>query len=114
MMRHGPIVRGGDIGGVVVTLCTFIMVSFFVAVISVVVEFPLRSRVVSCGSVRTVMVGMLTLLVRVFFFTCNFIGTVQKVLSPGEVNTMVITFFTTAYVAKAKGVMVGSGIRVIL
>ena len=76
-----------------IALYAFIVFSFLITIIDMIIRFPLQSQAVGYSDIQLIVINILGIIIQIVFFTYGLYQAVKGTLSPKRMGVVIVAYF---------------------
>lgn len=92
LVERNPVIENKLVNSIMITLYAFIVFSFIVTVVDIIIRFPLQSGVGDYSDI-VILINVLALILQIMFFVYGLIHAIKGTLSPIKMGIVITVFF---------------------
>lgn len=93
VVERNPVIEKKNVNNIMIVLYAFIVISFFVTVLDIIIRFPLQSEAIDYSDIQVIVVNIVGLIISIVFFTYGLIHAIRRTLSPKRMGVVIIAYF---------------------
>lgn len=100
VVERNPVIEKKGINNILIALYAFVVISFIITIVDIVIRFPLQSEAIDNSDVQVVITNILALLIQIAFFAYGLINAVRGILSPKRMGAVIVAFFAATCITR--------------
>ena len=108
VVERNPVIESKLANNIMITLYAFIVFSFAVTIMDIVIRFPLQSEQIDYSDIQVVIIDVLALVVQIVFFIYGFINAIRGMLSPKRMGMVITAYFVTMCFSNTYNILRGT------
>lgn len=100
VVERNPVIENKGINNILIALYAFVVISFIITIVDIVIRFPLQSEAIDYSDIQVVVTNILALLIQIAFFAYGLINAIRGVLSPKRMGAVIVAFFATSCITR--------------
>ena len=93
VVERNPVIEKKSVNNIMIALYAFIVISFFITVLDIIIRFPLQSETIDYSDIQVIVLNILGLVIPIVFFTYGLMQAIRGTLSPKRMGTVIIAYF---------------------
>ena len=95
VVERNPVIEKTLVNNIMIALYAFIVFSFIVTIVDIVIRFPLKSEVVGFSNIQVIVMNLTGLVVQIVIFIYGLINALKGMLSPKRMGAVISLFFAS-------------------
>jgi len=95
VVERNPVIESKLANNIMITLYAFIVFSFAVTVMDIVIRFPLQSEQIDYSDIQVIVINVLGLVIQIVFFVYGLMNAIRGMLSPKRMGVVITAYFVT-------------------
>lgn len=94
VVERNPVIEKKSVNNIMIALYAFVVISFFITVIDIIIRFPALSEAIDYGdALFIIIVNASGIFIPIVFFTYGLVHAVRGTLSPKRMGAVIIAYF---------------------
>ena len=93
VVERNPVIENKAANNIMIVLYAFVLASFLIAIIDIVIRFPLASPAVDYSDMQVIIINILGLLIQIVTFSYGLFQAVRGTLSPKRMGAVIVAYF---------------------
>ena len=93
MVERNPVIEKKSANYIMIALYAFIVFSFLITIIDMIIRFPLQSQAVDYSDIQLIVINILGIIIQIVFFTYGLYQAVKGTLSPKRMGVVIVAYF---------------------
>lgn len=100
VVERSPVIEKKGINNIMIALYSFVVISFIITIVDIVIRFPLQSEAIDYSDIQVVVTNVLALFIQIAFFTYGLINAIRGILSPKRMGAVIVAFFAATCITR--------------
>lgn len=105
VVERNPVIEKSFVNNIMIVLYAFIVFSFAVTVVDIIIRFPLNSEVIDFNDIQILVVNLMGLVIQIVIFVFGLINALKGMLSPKRMGLVISVFFASVCLADSNRVL---------
>lgn len=114
VVERNPLIENKGVNGIMISLYAFIVISYFLTIIDIILRFPIQSEVIEYADIQLLVVGILGLLIQIGLFVYGLINAIRGTLSPKRMGIVIGSYFLAMCLFAQEYLVYVSNLRILL
>lgn len=114
VVERNPLIENKGVNGIMISLYAFIVISYFLTIIDIILRFPIQSEVIEYADIQLLVVGILGLLIQIGLFVYGLINAIRGTLSPKRMGIVIGSYFLAMCLFAQEILVHVSNLRILL
>lgn len=93
LVERNPVIEKKSANYIMIALYAFIVFSFLITIIDMIIRFPLQSQAVGYSDIQLIVINILGIIIQIVFFTYGLYQAVKGTLSPKRMGVVIVAYF---------------------
>lgn len=93
LVERNPVIENKLANSIMIALYAFIVFSFLVTVVDIIIRFPLQSGAIDYSDIQVIVINVLGLILQIAFFVYGLIHAIRGTLSPIRMGIVIAAYF---------------------
>ena len=93
LVERNPVIENKLANSIMIALYAFIVFSFLVTVVDIIIRFPLQSGAIAYSDIQVIVINVLGLILQIAFFVYGLIHAIRGTLSPIRMGIVIAAYF---------------------
>lgn len=93
LVERNPVIEKKSANYIMIALYAFIVFSFLITIIDMIIRFPLQSQTVGYSDIQLIVINILGIIIQIVFFTYGLYQAVKGTLSPKRMGVVIVAYF---------------------
>ena len=93
LVERNPVIENKLANSIMIALYAFIVFSFVVTVVDIIIRFPLQSGAIDYSDIQVIVINVLSLVLQIAFFVYGLIHAIRGTLSPKKMGIVISAYF---------------------
>ncbi len=93
VVERSPVIEKKSVNNIMIALYAFIVISFSITVIDIIIRFPLLSEAIDYSDVQLIIVNVSGIFIPIVFFTYGLVHAIRGTLLPKKMGIVIIAYF---------------------
>lgn len=93
LVERNPVIEKKSANYIMIALYAFIVFSFLITIIDMIIRFPLQSQAVGYSDIQLIVINILGIIIQIVFFTYGLYQAVKGTLSPKRMGGVIVAYF---------------------
>ena len=93
LVERNPVIENKLANSIMIALYAFIVFSFLVTVVDIIIRFPLQSGAIDYSDIQVMVVNVSGLIIQIAFFVYGLIHAIRGTLSPIRMGIVIVAYF---------------------
>lgn len=93
LVERNPVIENKLANSIMIALYAFIVFSFLVTVVDIIIRFPLQSGAIDYSDIQVIVINVSGLILQIAFFVYGLIHAIRGTLSPIRMGIVIVAYF---------------------
>lgn len=108
LVERNPVIENKLANSIMIALYAFIVFSFTVTVVDIIIRFPLQSGAIDYSDIQVIAISVLGLILQIAFFVYGLIHAIRGTLSPKRMGIVISAYFIAMCITGSDNVSRGA------
>lgn len=106
VVERNPVIETPLVNNIMITLYAFIVFSFIVTIVDIIIRFP-QAGLVDFSDIQVIVINIIGLVMQIVIFIYGLINALKGMLSPKRMGAVISVFFASMCLADSRQVFGG-------